>query len=100
MLSKAEAAAVYTARTMLATFKEDEILPVCDVGGGTTDLSAFRVKNNTLEGSPHLEKIDVLSGATISATQLDAIFEKATLERLQDADRLQSTDIRDLSQAA
>lgn len=60
MLSKAEAAAVYTARSMLAIFKEDKILPVCDVGGGTTDLSVFRVKNNTLKGSPHLEKIDVL----------------------------------------
>jgi hypothetical protein len=85
---------------MPGIFKENEILLVCDVGGGTTDLSVFRVKNNTLGGSLNLEQIDVVFGATIGAAQLDALFEKATLERLQDADGLRSTDIGDLSRAA
>jgi molecular chaperone DnaK (HSP70) len=84
---------------MPGIFKEGEILFVCDVGGGTTDLSVLRVKN-TLGQSLNLEQIDVVFGATIGAAQLDSLFEKATLERLQYANELQPMDLEDLSQAA
>ncbi|CAN9355637.1 unnamed protein product [Alternaria alternata] len=98
-LTEAEAAAVHTARSMPGIFKENEILFVCDVGGGTTDLSVFRVKN--IHGSSlSLEQIDVVFGATIGAAQLDSLFEKEVLQRLQHADRLQPMGLNDINQAA
>ncbi|KAJ4375512.1 hypothetical protein N0V86_007044 [Didymella sp. IMI 355093] len=98
-LTEAEAAAVHTARNMPGIFKENEVLFVCDVGGGTTDLSVFRIKN-TIGGSLSLEQLDVVFGASIGAAQLDAIFEKAVLERLEYADRSLPTGLPDLHAAA
>jgi hypothetical protein len=98
-LTEAEAAAVHTARSMPGIFKENEVLFVCDVGGGTTDLSVFRVKN-TLCGSLNLEQLDVVFGAAIGAAQLDTLFENAALERLQLADRMFPTGLADLNSAA
>ncbi|KAF2183182.1 hypothetical protein K469DRAFT_739999 [Zopfia rhizophila CBS 207.26] len=100
-LTEAEAAAVHTARNTPAIFNENDILFVCDVGGGTTDLSVFRVKNaNSYAGSLNLEQIDVVFGATIGSAQLDSLFEKSVLERLQYADRVSPMGLEDLSQAA
>jgi molecular chaperone DnaK (HSP70) len=84
---------------MPGIFKENEILFVCDVGGGTTDLSVFRVKN-IHGGSLNLEQIDVVFGATIGAAQLDSLFEKEVLQRLQHADSLQPMGLMDINQAA
>ena len=98
-LTEAEAAAVHTARSMPGIFKENEVLFVCDVGGGTTDLSVLRVKN-TIGGSLNLEQLDVVFGATIGAAQLDTLFEQAVLERLQLADRSIPTGLADLHAAA
>ncbi|UPX13350.1 uncharacterized protein EKO05_0003863 [Ascochyta rabiei] len=98
-LTEAEAAAVHTARSMPGIFKENEVLFVCDVGGGTTDLSVFRVKD-TIGGSLSLEQLDVVFGATIGAAQLDTLFENAVLERLQHADQTISTGLPDLDAAA
>lgn len=98
-LTEAEAAAVHTARSMPGIFKENEVLFVCDVGGGTTDLSVFRVKN-TVGGSLSLEQLDVVFGATIGAAQLDTLFENAVLERLRFADRNLPTGLTDLNTTA
>ncbi|KAH6642853.1 hypothetical protein C7974DRAFT_351810 [Boeremia exigua] len=98
-LTEAEAAAVHTARNMPGIFKENEVLFVCDVGGGTTDLSVFRVKN-TIGGSLNLEQLDVVFGAAIGAAQLDTLFENAALERLELADRTIPTGLSDLHSAA
>ena len=98
-LTEAEAAAVHTARNMPGMFKENEILFVCDVGGGTTDLSVFRVVN-TFGGSLSLKQLDVVFGASIGAAQLDSIFESAVLERLQLADHSIPTGLHDLHSAA
>ncbi|KAI4610560.1 uncharacterized protein J4E87_010736 [Alternaria ethzedia] len=98
-LTEAEAAAVHTARSMPGIFKGNEILFVCDVGGGTTDLSVFRVKK-TQDGSFSLEQIDVVFGATIGAAQLDSLYEKEVLRRLENADRLQPMGLSDINQAA
>lgn len=98
-LTEAEAAAVHTARSMPGIFRENEVLFVCDIGGGTTDLSVFRVKD-TIGGSLSLEQLDVVFGANIGAAQLDSIFEKAVLERLEYADRTIPTGLPDLNTAA
>jgi hypothetical protein len=84
-LTEAEAAAVHTARDSPAIFQERDILLVCDVGGGTTDLSALRV-TGTLGGSISLEQLDVVFGANLGAAQIDHGFEQAVAARLQQAD--------------
>lgn len=84
---------------MPGIFNENEILFVCDVGGGTTDLSVFRVKN-TIGGSLNLEQLDVVFGAAIGAAQLDNLFQNAVLERLQLADRVMPTGLADLNTVA
>jgi molecular chaperone DnaK (HSP70) len=84
---------------MPGMFKENEILLVCDVGGGTTDLSVFRVLNS-FGGSLSLKQLDVVFGASIGAAQLDSLFESAVLERLQLADRSIPTGLHDLHSAA
>jgi molecular chaperone DnaK (HSP70) len=98
-LTEAEAAAVHTARNMPGVFRDGEILFVCDVGGGTTDLSVFRVAN-TIGSSLSLEQIDVVFGATIGAAQLDSLYEQAVLERLQYSNRAQPLGLADISQTA
>ncbi|KAF1851560.1 uncharacterized protein K460DRAFT_270005 [Cucurbitaria berberidis CBS 394.84] len=98
-LTEAEAAAVHTARSMPGIFQENDILLVCDVGGGTTDLSVFRVKS-TIEGSLNLDQIDVVFGATIGAAQLDSLYENAVSERLQYAHQKLPMELPDISQAA
>lgn len=84
---------------MPGIFKENEILFVCDVGGGTTDLSVFRVIN-TIGGSLSLKQLGVIFGATIGAAQLDSLVENVVLERLQLADRSIPTGFQDLNSAA
>ncbi|KAF2818511.1 hypothetical protein CC86DRAFT_309073 [Ophiobolus disseminans] len=98
-LTEAEAAAVYTARSMPGIFKENELLFVCDVGGGTTDLAVFRVKSAT-GGSLELAQVDVVFGATIGAAQLDSLYENTVLQRLQHADQAQPMGLADLNQTA
>ena len=98
-LTEAEAAAVHTARNMPGIFRDNEVLFVCDVGGGTTDLSVFRVENS-IGGSLSLKQLDVVFGATIGAAQLDTLFEQAVLERLELADQSLPTGLVDLNAAA
>jgi molecular chaperone DnaK (HSP70) len=72
---------------------------VCDVGGGTTDLSVFRVKN-TIGGSLNLEQIDVVFGATVGAARLDSLYEETVVQRLQYADQMMPMGLADINQAA
>ncbi|PSN68283.1 hypothetical protein BS50DRAFT_491615 [Corynespora cassiicola Philippines] len=96
-LTEAEAAAVHTARSAPGIFKENEILIVCDVGGGTTDLSAFRVnKANGPAGSLSLNQIDVVFGATIGAVQLDSCFQESVRSKLELANRARPMGLDDL----
>lgn len=98
-LTEAEAAAVHTARSMPGMFKEDEILMVCDAGGGTTDMSVFRVLNR-VGGSLSLKQLDVVFGLAIGAARLDSLFEAAVHERLEFANRSIPTGLHNLSSAA
>ncbi|USP74597.1 hypothetical protein yc1106_01871 [Curvularia clavata] len=100
-LTEAEAAAVHTAKNMPGLFKENDILLVCDIGGGTTDLSVLRVKGtNQLTSSLSLEQIDVVFGATIGAARLDSLFEQAVLDRLIAADKNSPLGLPDLTKVA
>ncbi|KAG9239683.1 hypothetical protein BJ875DRAFT_538458 [Amylocarpus encephaloides] len=86
-LTEAEAAAVHTARVFPKLFKERDILVVCDVGGGTTDLCVLRVTGTNGVGSLSLEQIDVVQGATIGSVQLDTSFEMSARKRIDMANR-------------
>ncbi|KAE9379840.1 hypothetical protein N431DRAFT_552160 [Stipitochalara longipes BDJ] len=86
-LTEAEAAAVHTARRFPKLFKERDVLLVCDVGGGTTDLNVLRVVN-TVGESLNLEQMDVVQGATIGSVQLDEAFENSVKQRLYLANQL------------
>ncbi|PSN59230.1 hypothetical protein BS50DRAFT_658863, partial [Corynespora cassiicola Philippines] len=100
-LTEAEAAAVHTARSAPGIFRENEILIVCDVGGGTTDLSAFRVsKAGSPAGSLSLNQIDVVFGATIGAVRLDTSFEETVLSRLERSNSIKPMGLDNLETTA
>lgn len=83
-LTEAEAAAVHISTEAPGIFRPDEILIVCDAGGGTTDLSVLRV--NKVPGSSNtqditLQQLDVVFGETIGSAAIDYEFEKMVSER-------------------
>ncbi|KAH8678627.1 hypothetical protein BGZ60DRAFT_555189 [Tricladium varicosporioides] len=86
-LTEAEAAAVHTARVFPKLFNERDVLLVCDVGGGTTDICILRVTGTGGVGSLSLEQIDIVQGATIGSVQLDTSFEISVRERLDMANQ-------------
>jgi len=84
-LTEAEAAAVATSVEAPGIFKERENLLVCDVGGGTTDLSVLKVET-VINGPPQLKQLDVVIGRNIGSVKVDEAFENLALERLRAAD--------------
>jgi hypothetical protein len=79
-LTEAEAAAVHTSFEAPGLFKVGEVLLVCDIGGGTTDLSILKVKQSTPQ--TQLEQMDVVQGRTIGSAKIDEAFETLALQRL------------------
>ncbi|KAN0119207.1 hypothetical protein V8E51_001415 [Hyaloscypha variabilis] len=86
-LTEAEAAAVHTARIFPRLFQERDVLLVCDVGGGTTDVNVLRVVN-TFDDSPNLVQMDVVQGEPIGSVQLDEAFENCAKQRLYSANQI------------
>ncbi|EOD52990.1 putative hsp70 family protein [Neofusicoccum parvum UCRNP2] len=60
-LTEAEAAAVHTSTEAPGVFRDQDILLVCDAGGGTTDLSVLRVVANQSHWMS-LQQLDVVFG--------------------------------------
>lgn len=79
-------------------FDADDNLLVCDVGGGTTDLSVLKVVGLG-EGVPSLKQLDVVVGRNIGSVKIDEAFENLILQRLQDANEAIPLDI-DIEDAA
>jgi hypothetical protein len=86
-LTEAEAAAVYVACEARTIFSEDEVVLMCDAGGGTTDLSILRV-TGAQRGVPALQQLLVVKGQTIGSTQIDDAFEDLVLEKLKQTDAI------------
>jgi len=80
-LTEAEAAAVHVSTEAPGIFRENEILLVCDAGGGTTDLSVLMV-TGTLNQAISLQQLDVVFGETIGSAAIDYEFEKLVSARL------------------
>lgn len=77
------------------------MLIVCDIGGGTTDLSAFRVKDTGInQDSLSLEQVDVVFGATVGSTEVDNLFEDHVFDRLERANQAQPMMLEDLEATA
>lgn len=80
-LTEAEAAAVHVSTEAPGIFHENDVLLVCDAGGGTTDLSVLRV-TGTVNHAINLEQLDVVFGATIGSAAIDYEFEQLVTQRL------------------
>ncbi|KAL8705963.1 MAG: hypothetical protein Q9201_000957 [Fulgogasparrea decipioides] len=81
-LTEAEAAAVHTSLEASGIFQEQDILLVCDAGGGTTDLSVLGV-SDTLTDALSLQQLDVVFGANIGSAAIDYDFESLARSRLK-----------------
>jgi hypothetical protein len=81
-LTEAEAAAVHTSVEAPGLFTTGDVLLVCDIGGGTTDLSILKVKSKSDAGSLQLSQMDVVQGRTIGSAKIDEAFEKLAMQRL------------------
>jgi molecular chaperone DnaK (HSP70) len=86
-LTEAEAAAVHVSVEAPGIFEENQVLLVCDAGGGTTDLSVMRV-SGIQRGVPSLKQLDVVNGRNIGSAQIDQAFEDLVLSRLEEANKL------------
>ncbi|OAL45853.1 hypothetical protein IQ07DRAFT_575622 [Pyrenochaeta sp. DS3sAY3a] len=80
-LTEAEAAAVHVSTEAPGIFRENDILLVCDAGGGTTDLSVLKV-TGTVNQAIDLQQLDVVFGETIGSAAIDYEFERLVMQRL------------------
>jgi hypothetical protein len=80
-LTEAEAAAIHVSTKAPGIFRENDILLVCDAGGGTTDLSVLRV-TSTVNQAVNLQQLDVVFGETIGSAAIDYEFEQLVMQRL------------------
>ena len=100
-LTEPEAAAVYTSTAAPGTFKPNDILVVCDAGGGTTDLSALRVTDTAIGALSlkQLSQVDVVKGQNIGSAAIDYDFQELSKSRLREAQRFMPMGV-DIDEAA
>jgi hypothetical protein len=83
-LTEAEAAAVSTSVDAPGMFRENDIVLVCDVGGGTTDLGVLAVQN-VGTSAISLRQVDVVQGRNIGSVKIDEDFEGYARDKLEKA---------------
>jgi molecular chaperone DnaK (HSP70) len=83
-LTEPEAAAVHTSVDAPRMFEENEIMMICDAGGGTTDLSVMRI-TGVCSGVVSLQQLDTVFGRSIGSTAIDTDFGEYVLEHLEQA---------------
>jgi hypothetical protein len=83
-LTEPEAAAVHTSMEASGIFCENEVILVCDAGGGTTDLSILRI-TGAYSGFLSLKQLDVVTGKNIGSVAIDRQFEDYIAGKLQQA---------------
>lgn len=88
-LTEAEAAAVYTASEPQVTLFNNDIILICDAGGGTTDLGLIQVQNADRD-RPTLKQVNAVRGIGIGSTMIDLAFELYIKSRLETSERSQS----------
>ena len=66
-------------------FGENEIILVCDVGGGTCGPRRAVGRERRLRGHLAAAKLDVVQGLTVGSVKIDEAFEKLALEKIERA---------------
>jgi hypothetical protein len=79
--TEAEAAAVSTSVEAPGLFKEKDVILVCDMGGGTTDINVLEVEKIEEEDIT-LKQLDVVQGRNIGSAQIDRKFEALAYDRV------------------
>ncbi|CAF9942006.1 hypothetical protein IMSHALPRED_003147 [Imshaugia aleurites] len=77
-LTEAEAAAVYASKQQ---FEKDDVILVCDAGGGTTDVNVLQL--TSLRGQPtQLQQLSWVEGRSIGSALIDINFHHIVSDRL------------------
>ncbi|KAF8866590.1 hypothetical protein BDZ45DRAFT_578820 [Acephala macrosclerotiorum] len=84
-LTEPQASAVFTAVDQTVDFADQDIMLVCDAGGGTTDLSIMQIAGNSEHG-PELDELLPVVGYNFGSTNIDESFCTLVEERLQGTD--------------
>ncbi|KAL8740298.1 MAG: hypothetical protein Q9190_006981 [Brigantiaea leucoxantha] len=77
-LTEAEAAAVYASKQQ---YEKDDVILVCDAGGGTTDVNVLKIVSSRGEAT-RLQQLSWVEGRPIGSTQIDMKFHGMICERL------------------
>ena len=77
-LTEAEAAAVYASKHQ---FDKDDVILVCDAGGGTTDVNVLKMNSHRGE-STQLKQLTWVEGQSIGSALIDVSFHHMISDRL------------------
>ena len=92
-LTEAEAAAVYASKQQ---YEKDDVVLVCDAGGGTTDVNVLKLMSSGAEPT-RLQQLSWVEGRPIGSTSIDMDFHRLIVTRLSHIrDRL-AGDLEDLA---
>ena len=92
-LTEAEAAAVYASKQQ---YEKNDVVLVCDAGGGTTDVNVLKLLSSGAEPT-RLQQLSWVEGRPIGSTCIDMDFHRLIVTRLsQIRDRL-AEDVEELA---
>jgi len=95
-LTEAESAAVYAAKQH---YDQDDVILVCDVGGGTSDVNILKVSSSG-SGNIQLKPLTWVEGESIGSTLIDYHIRSLIVERLQNVQQYLQGDLRDIADKA
>ncbi|KAG8532511.1 uncharacterized protein KY384_002388 [Bacidia gigantensis] len=78
-LTEAEAAAVYALKS---DYEKDDVVLVCDAGGGTTDVNALKLISSPSEPT-RLKQLSWVEGRPVGSTQIDMEIHRLIVSRLE-----------------
>ena len=78
-LTEAEAAAVYASKQQ---YDKDDVILVCDAGGGTTDVNVLRLQSSRTEPT-RLQQLSWVEGRPIGSTSIDMECHSLLVRRLR-----------------
>lgn len=78
-LTEAEAAAVYASKQQ---YDKDDVILVCDAGGGTTDVNVLKLQSSRTEPT-RLQQLSWVEGRPIGSTSIDMECHNLLVKRLR-----------------
>lgn len=95
-LTEAESAAVYAAKQH---YDKNDVLLVCDAGGGTTDVNILKVASSN-SGHTQLKPLTWVEGRSIGSTLIDYKVRNIIIDRLKNVQQYLRGDLRDIADKA